>query len=335
MRAASLWQPAPIETAPLVVGDRPTPDPSPGQVRVRVAACGICHTDLHVVEGDLPPRRSPVIPGHQIVGVVDAVGPGAAAAGRRIGERVGVTWLAWACGACDACRRGDENLCVRARFTGYDVDGGFAQYALADAAFVVPLPGVFDDHHAAPLLCAGVIGYRALRVAGVRPGERLGLFGFGASAHLAIQVAVRWGCEVAVVSRGAHHRDLAAALGARWTAAPGETLPQPLDRAVVFAPAGQVVVAALAAVRPGGVVAINAVTLDRIPEMPYAVLYGERVLRTVANLTRRDAVEFLRLAAEIPVRVEVETFPLDAVNEALARLKRGALRAAGVLRLDG
>ncbi len=335
MRAALLWQPAPIETAPLVVGDRPTPDPGPGQVRLRVTVCGICHTDLHVAEGDLPPRRAPTIPGHQIVGVVDAMGPGAAAAGRRIGERVGVTWLAWACGACDACRRGDENLCERARFTGYDVDGGFAQYALADAAFVVPLPEVFDDRHAAPLLCAGVIGYRALRVAGVRPGERLGLFGFGASAHLAIQVAVRWGCEVAVVSRGAHHRDLAAALGARWTAAPGEALPQPLDRAVVFAPSGQVVVAALRAVRPGGVVAINAVTLDRIPEMPYTVLYGERVLRTVANLTRRDAVEFLRLAAEIPVRVEVEPFPLDAVNEALARLKRGALRAAGVLQLDG
>lgn len=331
MRAAYLPHPGPIEGAPLVVGERPVPEPGPGQVRLRVAACGLCHTDVHVAEGDLPPRRSPLIPGHQIVGVVEALGPGATAAGRRVGERVGVTWLAWACGTCEACRRGDENLCERARFTGYDVDGGFAQHALAEASFVVPLPGVFDDVHAAPLLCAGAIGYRALRVAGVRPGERLGLFGFGASAHLAIQVAVRWGCEVAVVSRGAHHRQLAAARGARWTAAPGEPLPRALDRAVVFAPAGEVVVAALRAVRPGGVVAVNAVTLDRLPEMPYSVLYGERVLRTVANLTRRDAVEFLRLAAETPVQVDVETFPLDGVNEALARLKRGALRAAGVL----
>jgi propanol-preferring alcohol dehydrogenase len=258
----------------------------------------------------------------QIVGVIERVGPGVDRA--RLGSRVGVTWLGWACGECDACRRGDENLCVRVQFTGYDRDGGFAEFAVARASFVVPLPAAFGDLDAAPLLCAGVIGYRALRVAGVQPGEWIGLFGFGASAHLAIQVARHWGCEVAVSTRGAAHRTLAERLGARWVGEPGASPPRPLDRAVVFAPSGQVALAALEAVRPGGTVAINAVTLDQIPAMPYATLYGERVLRTVSNLTRGDAVEFLRVAGQIPVRVEVEAFPLEAVNDVLLRLKRGA-----------
>lgn len=331
MRAAYLQTPAPIETVPLAVGERPTPAPGPGEVGIRVRACGICHTDLHVVEGDLPPHRAPVIPGHQIVGIIERVGPGVDPA--MVGSRVGVTWLGWACGECDACRRGDENLCPRAQFTGYDLDGGFAESAVARAPFVVPLPVGFSDVEAAPLLCAGVIGYRALRIAGVRPGEWIGLFGFGASAHLAIQVARHWGCEIAVVTRGAAHRALAERLGARWVGEPGAAPPRPLDRAVVFAPSGRVVLAALAAVRPGGTVAINAVTLDRIPEMPYAAIYGERILRTVSNLTRTDAREFLQVAAEIPVQVEIETFPLEAVNEVLRRLKGGALRAAGVIRM--
>lgn len=333
MRAARLHAPAPAEQFPLVLEEVSPPEPGPGEVRLRVAACGVCHTDLHVAEGDLPLRRSPVIPGHQIVGVVDRAGPGVDPA--LIGSRAGVTWLAWACGRCAACSRGEENLCERSLFTGYDVDGGFAAYAVARAGFVVPLPDGLDDTAAAPLLCAGVIGYRALRVAGVRAGEWVGLFGFGASAHLAIQVARHTGCGVGVVTRGEAHRALAAGLGAEWVGGPGDAPPQLFDRAIVFAPSGDVVVEALAAVRPGGTVAINAVTLDRIPSMPYQALYGERVLRTVSNLTRQDAREFLRVAASIPVRAEVEVFSLEAVNDVLLRLKRRELRAAAVLRLAG
>ncbi len=332
MRAAVLRKPAPIETAPLVVEECPAPAPGPGEVGIRVRACGVCHTDLHVVEGDLPVHRTPVIPGHQIVGIVDQGGAGVDQA--LVGSRVGVTWLAWACGECDACRRGEENLCVRAQFTGYDRDGGFAEYAVAQATFVVPLPPRFGDLEAAPLLCAGIIGYRTLRIAGVRPGEWVGLYGFGASAHLAIQVARHWGCQVAVITRGEAHRALAGRLGARWVGEPGERPPRPLDRAMVFAPSGQVALAALEAVRPGGTVAINAVTLDQIPAMPYAALFGERVLRTVSNLTRQDAAAFLKIAAEIPVRVEIETFPLEAANDALLRLKQRGLRAAGVLAIS-
>lgn len=331
MRAASLVAPAPVQTAPLAIGDRPVPSPGADEVLIRVHACGVCHTDLHIVEGDLPVHRSPVVPGHQIVGVIEAAGRDTAPA--LVGTRAGVTWLGWACGVCDACRRGDENLCPRAQFTGYDRDGGYAEYTVARAAFVVPLPPRFADLEAAPLLCAGVIGFRALRVAGVQPGEWVGLFGFGASAHLAIQVARHWGCRVGVITRGPHHRQLAEALGADWVSEPGGVPPVAFDRAIVFAPSGRVVAAALETIRPGGTVAINAVTLDQIPAMRYAALYGERVLRTVTNLTRRDAVEFLEVAAAIPVRAEIEAVPLDAVNDVLQRLKRGALRAAAVLRL--
>jgi len=329
MRAARLDAPASVETAPLRIRDEDDPIPDPGEVRLRVYACGVCHTDLHIAEGDLPVHRPSVVLGHQIVGAVDRIGAGIDPS--LVGSRVGVTWLAWACGECDACRRGDENLCDRARFTGYDVDGGFAEYATAAAAFVVPIPQAFDNAHAAPLLCAGAIGYRALRVAGVQPGDRLGLFGFGASAHLAIQVARHWDCEVGVVTRGRAHRALAEDLGACWTGGLDGAPPWPFDRAIVFAPAGDVVTSALRSVRPGGTVAVNAVTLDRIPPMPYGILYGERVLRTVSNLTRDDARGFLTIAAEICVRVEAEVFPLEAANDALLRLKRRELQAAAVL----
>jgi propanol-preferring alcohol dehydrogenase len=318
-----------VEDSPLALVERPTPAPAAGDVLLRVGCCGVCHTDLHLVEGDLVPHRSPVIPGHQIVGVVAGVGPGVDPG--MVGARVGVTWLAWACGICPACQRGDENLCPNARFTGYDVDGGFAQWAVARADFIQPIPRAFSDADAAPLLCAGVIGYRALRVAGTAPGERVGLFGFGASAHLALQVARAWGCEVSVITRGREHRELASRLGASWVGAPDEAPAELLDRAIVFAPSGRVAAAALRLVRPGGVVAINAITADEIPAMPYAAIYGERTLRSVANLTRRDAAEFLVLAAQIPIRVEVETLPLDAVNTALRRMKERTLRAAAVL----
>lgn len=333
MRAVRLIEPAPAETRPLRLTHEDAPVPAAGEVRLRVYACGVCHTDLHIAEGDLPVHRPRVVPGHQVVGAVDRIG--AHVESSLMGARVGMTWLAWACGACDACRRGEENLCERARFTGYDVDGGFAEYAIADAAFVVPIPPAFDHAQAAPLLCAGAIGFRALRVAGVQPGERLGLFGFGASAHLAIQVARHWGCEVGVVTRGAAHRALAESLGARWVGGVGDTPPRAFDRAIVFAPAGDVAVAALRSVRPGGTVAINAVTLDHLPPMSYGILYGERVLRTVSNLTRDDAREFLRLAAQIGVRVESEVCPLESINEVLVRLKRRELRASAVLDLAG
>jgi propanol-preferring alcohol dehydrogenase len=328
MRAQELHRPAPVETNPLQPAVRPVPVPGPGEVLLRVVATGVCHTDLHIAEGDLPPHRPVVVPGHQVVGTVEKAGEGVRLAA---GERVGVTWLYRSCGACAACRRGEENLCAQAQFTGYDIDGGYAEYMLADAGFVYPIPERFTAVEAAPLLCAGVIGYRSLRKAEVSPGDRVGLYGFGASAHLAIQVAVHWGCEVAVFTRGAEHRALAAALGAAWAGTAEETPPQPLDRAVLFAPAGALIPRALAALRPGGTLAINAIHLDGIPPMPYALLYGERTLRSVSNLTPRDAREFLALAAAIPVRVAVESFPLEEANAALQKMKRRAVDGAAVL----
>jgi propanol-preferring alcohol dehydrogenase len=248
-----------------------------------------------------------------------------------IGRRVGVAWLHRACGACAACARGDENLCERPQFTGYDVDGGFADYLTAPAAFVYEIPDRFSAIEGAPLLCAGIIGYRALRLAAVAPGAQVGLFGFGASAHLAIQVARHWGCEVSVVTRSAAHRRLAEALGARWVGAPGQRPPTPLDSAVVFAPAGTVVVEALRCLRPGGTVAVNAIRLDGIPAFDYALLYGERTLRSVSNSTRQDGREFLALAAAIPVRVATEILPLGEANQALQRLARGEITGSAVL----
>jgi len=331
MAAMVLPRPAPVETDPLVAADPPRPEPGPGEVLLRVRACGVCHTDLHIVEGELAPHRLPVVPGHQVVGTVEAVGPDGAAAGLAPGQRVGVTWLFRACGACAACRRGEENLCPSAQFTGYDVDGGYSTWMVADRRFVFPLPERFDDVSAAPLLCAGVIGYRALRRAEVAPGAAVGLYGFGASAHLAIQVARHWGCRVYVFTRSEAHRRLAEDLGAVWTGPADAAPPEPLDSAVSFAPAGQVIPRALAALRPGGTLAINAVYLDRLPEMPYTLLYGERTLRSVANLTPRDAREFLALAAEIPVRTEVERYPLREANAVLRRLKARAVQGAAVL----
>jgi propanol-preferring alcohol dehydrogenase len=331
MRAAVIHAQRPVEDRPVRLEERAPPDPGAGEVRVRVRACGVCHTDLHIAEGDLRARRLPIVPGHQIVGIVDRIGSGVDRA--MLGRRVGVTWLAGTDGTCQACRRGEENLCPNAQFTGYDRDGGFADYAVARADFVVAVPDAFDDEAAAPLLCAGVIGYRALRVAGVRPGELIGFYGFGASAHLAVQLARHMGCEAAVVTRGAAHRALAEALGARWVGEPGSHPPRPLDRAIVFAPAGAVVREALAALRPGGTVAINAVAMDGLPAMPYEILYGERVLRTVSNLTRADAAAYLPLAAEVPLRVEHDVFPLEAANDVLLQVKRRTIRAAAVLRI--
>lgn len=299
---------------------------------LRVGACAVCRTDLQLCEGDLAARTLPVVPGHQIVGRVDAIGAGVT--GWALGDRAGVAWLARADGACAQCRRGRENLCVDARFTGWDRDGGYATHARVDAGFALPLPDGFDDVAAAPLLCGGVIGYRSLKVSGIAPGGRLGLYGFGASATLAIQVARSWGCRVFVCTRSAAERERARALGAEWVGEYSERPPVPLDAAVTFAPAGSVVVAALQALDRGGTVAINAIHLDRVPELAYGDLWWERSLRSVANFTRQDAREFLEIAARIPVRADVEVYPLADANLALERLGRGEVRGAAVLRCD-
>jgi propanol-preferring alcohol dehydrogenase len=289
----------------------------------------VCHTDLHIVEGDLPPRRLPITPGHQVVAAIEQIGEKVTRF--KAGDRVGVTWLHSACGACEFCRRGEENLCDQTRFTGWDVDGGYADYMIAHEDFVVPIPAAFSDDQAAPLLCAGVIGFRSLRKAGVQTGDSVGLYGFGASAHIAIQVLRRWDCRVAVFTRSAEHRALASALGAEWVGGAEERPPRPLDRAVIFAPAGALVPAALAHLRKGGALAINAIHMSPIPAMDYPLLYGERSVSSVAHVTRRDAVEFMQIAAQIPIKTEVQTFPLEDASRALMMMKRSEIRGAAVL----
>lgn len=331
MRAMQLHQPKPVEENPLTLVDLPIPEPGPGQVRIRVRVCGVCHTDLHTVEGELELPRLPIVPGHQIVGSVDALGEGASRF--QPGDRVGVAWLNWTCGECTFCRQGLENLCVRARFTGLHADGGYEEYVVVDERFAYPLPPGFSDEEAAPLLCAGIVGYRSLRLSGIQPGGNLGLYGFGASAHLVIQVARHWDCQVYVFTRSPEHQALARQLGAVWVGRAEEQPPVPLDASVVFAPAGWIVPLALGHLRPAGTLAINAIHMSPIPEMSYQRIYQERVLRSVANLTREDADQFLRLAGEIPVRTEVETFPLEGANEVLKRLKASRIRGAAVLRV--
>jgi propanol-preferring alcohol dehydrogenase len=331
VRAVRITRQAPIEEQPLETGNVPRPSPSRGQLLVKVHMCGVCHTDLHTVEGDIHPPFLPVTPGHQVVGEVDAVGEGAA--GWAIGDRVGIPWLYDADGSCDFCQQGQENLCPQARFTGFDVDGGYAEYMLASADYALRLPDTLDDSTAAPLLCAGVIGYRSLRQAELAPGESLGLVGFGASAHLAIQVARHWGCPVSVFTRSDSHRQLARELGAEWAGGADDDPPHPLDRIVTFAPAGSLVPKMLAKLRPGGTLAINAIHMSPIPEFDYQLIYGERTLRSVANLTRKDGQEFLALAAEIPIRPMVETYSLEDANQALADLKHSRIDGAAVLEL--
>ena len=328
MKAAVLTKPAPIIDKPLQVEDVPTPEPLSSQVRLRVRACGVCRTDLHITEGELPRRRSPVIPGHQIAGEIVA----GATAELPLGTRVGVSWIGGTDGTCWYCRNHKENLCDAPTFTGYTVDGGYAEFATARADFVFPLPAALDDLHAAPLLCAGIIGFRSLRVAEVERGERVGLFGFGASAHLAIEVLHAWNCEVYVSTRGQSHQKLARSMDAKWVGTETDKPPVELDRAITFAPSGAVVVAALSSLRKGGVVAINAIHLDRVPEFDYdRLLWGERQLRSVANMTRDDARDFLQIAAEIGMQPRVTQFRLDEVNEALLAVKRDAIDGAAVI----
>ena len=327
-----VFQQAPLHPGSLQLAELPLPEPGAGQVRLRVLACGVCHTDLHIVEGDIHPPRLPLTPGHQVVGVVDALGTGDSG-GLRIGERIGLPWLHQTCGQCDFCRRGQENLCPLARFTGFHVDGGYAEYMLAAASGVLPLPVDISNEQAAPLLCAGIIGYRALRLADLQPGERLGLVGFGASAHLAIQVARFWGCPVYVFTRSAAHRQHALELGAVWVGEAGESPPHTLDRAVIFAPSGSLVPLTLDKLRPGGTLAINAIHMTPIPKLPYSLIYGERTLRSVANATRQDGIEFLELAAHIPLHANVSLYALQDANRALRDLKDSRINGEAVLQI--
>lgn len=328
MRALRLDRPAPIDRHPLRWVELADRDPAPDEVLLSVTACAVCRTDLQLVEGDLPARALPVVPGHQAVGRVIRVGR--AVTGWREGDRAGVAWLGGACGSCTFCQSGRENLCLSARFTGWDTDGGFATILAARADFALRLPDSFDDRSAAPLLCGGVIGYRSLKVAGVQPHGRLGLFGFGASALLTLQVARHWRCEVHVRTRSEQDRQRALTMGAATVGGYDDPTP-PLDAAITFAPVGEVVVAALRSLDRGGTVAINAIHLDRIPEFPYADLWWERSLRSVANVTRQDAREFLDLAAAIPLRTAITVFALADGNEALRQLAAGELDGTAVL----
>lgn len=315
--------------SPLRAADLPAPDPGPGQIAIRVHACGVCRTDLHVVDGELPEPKLPLVLGHQIVGTVEEGGDRFSA-----GERVGVPWLGWTDGECRYCRSGRENLCDNARFTGYQLDGGYAERAVADERFCFAIPPEYPDLQATPLLCAGLIGYRSLRLAG--DGERLGLYGFGASAHIVIQVARHQGRRVFAFTRPEDEdgQRFALELGAEWAGDSTGPAPEELDAAIIFAPVGELVPAALGATAKGGVVVCAGIHMSDIPSFPYELLWEERVLRSVANLTRRDGEEFLAIAPEIPIRTEVEPHPLEDANKALDRLRRGAVRGAAVLTLD-
>jgi len=328
MRTLELQRPGPVAEGPLRLTERDEPAPGPGELLLRVAACAVCRTDLQLVEGDLPARRLPIVPGHQAVGRVAAIGEGVT--GWSIGDRAGAYWLFGTDGTCRFCRSERENLCEAAAFTGWDRDGGFAEAMVVRADVAVRIPDGFADLDAAPLLCGGVIGYRALRVSGIEPGGRLGLYGFGASALLCIQVARHWGCEVHVRARSEAERGRALEMGAASVGGYDDPAPT-LDAAITTAPVGDVVVAALRAVDRGGIVAVNAIHLDRVPEFPYDWLWWERQLRSVANVTRRDAAEFMELAASIPIRTAADLFPLEAGNEALQALAAGSTRGAAVL----
>jgi propanol-preferring alcohol dehydrogenase len=323
---------APIENNPLELTETPDPQPTDDLVLVRVSACGVCRTDLHVIEGELPPCKSPLIPGHQVVGRIAQLGERVTRF--RGGERVGIPWLHRTCGECEYCRAGKENLCEHAFFTGYVVDGGYAEYVLAPEGFVYPIPDAFTDEEAAPLLCAGIIGFRSLRLSGIEAGGRLGLYGFGAAAHVAIQVARHWGAEVYAFTRDARHQQLARELGAVWAGYSNEEPPAKLDSAIIFAPAGELVIAALKALKKGGTVTLGGIHMSPIPPLDYRLLYHERVIRSVANNTRQDGEDFLKTAAEIPIRTQVKLYPLDQANVALRALKHDAIRGAAVIKIS-
>jgi alcohol dehydrogenase, propanol-preferring len=333
MRAMVLPHTGPVAADPLVLHEVAPPQPGSGEVRVRIRVCGVCRTDLHVVEGELPRVKPHLIPGHEAVGIVEGVGRDVA--DLRDGDRVGIAWLQDTCGRCEFCLSGRENLCVKATFTGYHVNGGYADYAIVRARYAYPIPPQFADEEAAPLLCAGIIGYRALRLSGIKPGGRLGLYGFGASAHIAIQIARHWGCSVYVCSLKDQHRSLARDLGAVWVGGATDQPPEKLDGAIIFAPAGEIVPAALRALNRGGTLALAGIHMSPIPQLDYdRDLFGERVVRSVTANTKQDGMELLRDAAAIPVRTHTQRFRLADANVALQALKSGTVRGAAVLAMD-
>lgn len=330
MKAMVLKSPAPIEEAPLVLKDIAQPVPAAGQVRLKVAVCGLCHTDLHTVESELKLPRLPLVPGHQVVGTVDMVGDGVTRF--KPGERAGMPWLGWTCGECKFCTSGRENLCHKAKFNGLHFDGGYAEYALAYENFAYPIPEGFPDVQAAPLFCAGIIGYRALRLSEAKPGDVLGMYGFGASAHVTIQVARHLGIEVFVFTRAESHREHAKELGASWVGGAKDTPPKKLNGAIMFAPAGKLVPEALRVMDKGATLALAGIYMTPIPEIDYNnLLYHERTIRSVANFTRQDAEELLSYAAEIPIHTETQTFGLEQANEALTALKQSQITGCAVL----
>jgi propanol-preferring alcohol dehydrogenase len=330
MKAMVLAQMGDITADPLSLHDLPVPEPGPGEVLVQVNVCGICRTDLHVIEGELERPKLPLIPGHQAVGIISRVGSGVTT--RRPGERVGIAWLQGTCGQCQYCRTGRENLCLAARFTGYQVDGGYAEYAVVPAPFAYPIPAAFSDEEAAPLLCAGIIGYRALRRSRVQPGQRLGLYGFGASAHIAIQIARHWACDVYVCSLKPEHRRLALEMGAAWAGGAAEAPPVALHSSIIFAPAGELVIPALRALDRGGTLALAGIHMTPIPSIDYdRDLFGERTICSVTANTRQDGLDLLREAAAIPLKPRTQRFPLSEANRALQSLKAGTINGAGVL----
>jgi propanol-preferring alcohol dehydrogenase len=330
MKAWSVQQPGPMRMGPLEYAERPDPHPGPGEVRIRVTACGVCRTDLHLAEGDLTPHRPGTVPGHEVVGVVDELGPGADRFRPR--DRIGIAWLRGVCGLCRFCRSGRENLCAKATFTGWDADGGYAEYAVVDEAFAYRLPTALSDVDAAPLLCAGIVGYRALRRAAVPPGGRLGIYGFGASAHIVAQLAVAEGAAVHVLTRSPPARRLALALGAASARGADEDPPEPLDSAILFAPAGDLVPVAARALDRGGTLAIAGIHLSEIPALDYSrELFGERTIRSVTASTRLDGEEFLRLAGRLGIRPTTQQYPLDAAADALTALAEDRVTGAAVL----
>lgn len=333
MRALALAKPAPIESAPLHLVDKPRPVPAARELLIKVRACGVCRTDLHVAEGDLQPKKPCIVPGHEVVGVVEAAGSDVR--DFRTGDRAGIAWLRETCGICRYCRSARENLCPNARFTGWDHDGGYAEYAVVREDFAYALPPSIDDEHVAPLLCAGIIGFRAIKRAAVLPGATVGLYGFGGSAHLALQVLKHWNCRVFVMSRGGVHRELAQELGADWIGEAVEAPPSPLDAAILFAPAGDLVPAVLRALDRGGILAIAGIYLSPVPPLEYErELFYERELRSVTANTRADGREFLKLAGEIPIRTWTVGMPLEDGNRALAMLKHDELQGAAVLHVS-
>ncbi len=332
MKAMVLNQTGDVSGSPLQLSDRPVPAPGVGQVLVKIHVCGVCRTDLHVVEGELPDIRLPLIPGHEAVGQIARLGPGVTEMNE--GDRVGIAWLQGTCESCEFCTSGRENLCTRAIFTGYQMDGGYAEYAVVPARFAYPIPPVFSDDEAAPLLCAGIIGYRALRLSGVRPGQRLGLYGFGASAHIAIQIARHWGCQVYVSSLKPEHQHLARQLGAVWVGGATDMPPDSLHGSIIFAPAGEIVPPALRALERGGTLTLAGIHMSPIPSLNYdRDVFGERVIRSVTANTRQDGLDLLREAAAIPIKPHTVRFRLDEANRALQALKAGSFQGAAVLSL--